>query len=462
MSPIATLARRLGLIEALGISIALLCPSVGMAFNVTLSVQAAGAAAPLTFVLGTTVALIVALSFVAFSRRIPHAGAAYAYVADAFGPWLGTVAGWTLMLVYFAFSSSEAALTASFVIAAFGEAGVHAEAFGLPIAAASVLACAWLARRDAQLASRLMLGLEFVSMAAIFALAMVILRHVAHAHAWSSVPFSVRGAPGGWSALGYGLVFAILSLAGFESAATLSEETINPRRAVSIAMLGSLLGAGLFFVIVSYAVVMGYGLNHMDALANAQAPLDALARENIGPIFAGLLNAANAISAFGGLLAALTGAVRLLFALSRAGLAPRLAVIDPVHRTPAHAVFVVAILVLVPLCLALIRVRPADYCGYLSTIGALACILVYAAVTIAETVEAIQVRRAIWAILGITGTGALGWSMLCSIVPVPPPPANFWPYLVMAWVSLGAALPLLRPSLRRHDHALPPALLSQP
>jgi len=461
MSPLPTLARRLGLPEALGISIALLCPSVGMAFNVTLSVQAAGAAAPLTFVLGTTVALIVALSFVAFSRRIPHAGAAYAYVADAFGPWAGTVAGWTLMLAYFAFSSSEAALTANFIIATLGDIGLHAEAFGLPIAAGAVIACAWLARRDAKLASRLMLGLEFVSMAAIFALAMIILRHVAQAHAWSSLPFSPRGAPGGYAALGYGLVFAILSLAGFESAATLSEETVNPRRAVPIAMLGSLLGAGLFFVIVSYAVVMGYGLNHMDTLASAQAPLDSLARQNVGPTFAGMLNAANAISAFGGLLAALTGAVRLLFALSRAGLAPRLAVIDPVHRTPARAVVVGAIMVLVPLCLALIRVSPADYCGYLSTIGALASILVYAAVTIAETVEAIHVRRAIWAILGITGTGALGYAMLCSIVPVPAPPANLWPYLVMAWVGLGAALPLLRPSLKLHDNTAPSALLSQ-
>jgi amino acid transporter len=53
-----------------------------MAFNVSLcaqaaGAQAAGAAAPLIFLLGTAVMLVVAASFAAFSRRMPHAGAAY-------------------------------------------------------------------------------------------------------------------------------------------------------------------------------------------------------------------------------------------------------------------------------------------------------------------------------------------------------------------------------------------------
>jgi amino acid transporter len=213
-------------------------------------------------------------------------------------------------------------------------------------------------------------------------------------------------------------------------------------------MLGSLLGAGLFFTVVSYAVVLGYGLNHLDTLAAAQAPLDSLARDNVGPGFAGLLDVANAISAFSGILGSLTAMVRLLFALGRAGLAPSLAVINLAHRTPARAVWVGALFLIIPLCATLTWLQPGDYYGYLSTIAALAMILVYAAVTVAEAVEAIKIRRLAWSLAGITGTIALAWSLLCSITPVPAPPANWWPYLVLAWVAVGAALPVFRPALR--------------
>lgn len=56
-----------------------------MAFNVSLAVQFAGPAAPLAFAIGTVIVLIVGLSFVAWSRRVAHAGSAYGYITQAFG-----------------------------------------------------------------------------------------------------------------------------------------------------------------------------------------------------------------------------------------------------------------------------------------------------------------------------------------------------------------------------------------
>ncbi len=440
---------RLGLPEAIGISVAVVCPSVGMAFNVVLCVQAAGAAAPLAFLLGTLVMLVVALSFVAFSRRLPHAGAAYAFIGHAFGAWGGVLAGWTMLLAYLGFTTSMAALAADFVIAALGEIGVRAGGAALPIAAGSVLVCAWLAWRDTRFASRLMLGLELFSIAAILLLAAAIFLHVNALHGWSSLPFSPRAAPRGLSSVGYGMVFAILSMAGFEGATTISEETANPKRTIPLALLSTVLCAGAFFVVVSYAVVLGFGLDRMDALAASQAPLDELARARLGPAFAGVLDEANAVSAFSSILGALTGMVRLLFALSRAGLSPRLAVIDEKHQTPAAAVVVCTALVLMPLCVCLTFVLAGDYYGYLSTIATLALILVYGAVTVAEAVEAWATRRLAWAALGISGTLGLAWALFCSIVPVPPPPADLWPKLVLVWVAAGLLLPLVRPKLRR-------------
>jgi amino acid transporter len=331
--------------------------------------------------------------------------------------------------------------------------GVHADAAALPIGVLAILGGAWLAWRDARTASRVMLVLELVSMAAIMVLAIAIFAHVNAANRWSSLPFRPHAAPGGMFALGYGLVFAILSFAGFEGAATLSEETENPRRTVPLAMLGSVLGSGLFFIVVSYAVVLGFGTDRMSALAASQAPLDELARTNIGPGFALILDLANTVSAFSCILGSLSAAARLLFALGRAGLSPSLAVIDAQHRTPARAVVVCTILALVPFCISMSgvgggRVRPGDYYGYLSTIATLALILVYGAVTVAESVEAARLRRVFWALLGAAGAICLAWALVCSIVPVPAPPANLWPVLVLAWVGVGVALPLFRPKLK--------------
>lgn len=81
----------------------------------------------------------------------------------------------------------------------------------------------------------------------------------------------------GWWGVGYAVVFAVLSFAGFEAAATLAEEAGQPGRAIPIALLGSVVLAGLFFVFASYIQVVGFGMENMKALAADEAPLNTLA-----------------------------------------------------------------------------------------------------------------------------------------------------------------------------------------
>src|SRR5882762_4286679 len=109
---------RLSLPEAVGLSLSVVSPTVTAAFNITLVVQAAGAAAPLTFVIGSVAIALIALSFMAFTHRVAHAGSAYAYIAHTFGSRLGFVAGWTMLLTYLGFGTGFAALIGSFSVAA--------------------------------------------------------------------------------------------------------------------------------------------------------------------------------------------------------------------------------------------------------------------------------------------------------------------------------------------------------
>ena len=77
--------------------------------------QAAGPAMPLSFAIGTVIIALVGLSFVAFSRKIAHAGSAYAYVRHAFGPRCGFIAGWLMLLSYLAFAGATCALVGNFL-----------------------------------------------------------------------------------------------------------------------------------------------------------------------------------------------------------------------------------------------------------------------------------------------------------------------------------------------------------
>src|SRR5580658_11057375 len=117
-----SLVSRLRLPEAVGLSLSVVAPTVTAAFNITLVVQATGPAAPLAFAIGTVAMALIALSFMACTHRVAHAGSAYAYIAHTFGRRLGFVAGWTMLLTYLGFATGFAALVGSFSRAALKQA----------------------------------------------------------------------------------------------------------------------------------------------------------------------------------------------------------------------------------------------------------------------------------------------------------------------------------------------------
>jgi amino acid transporter len=441
------LDKRLSLPEAVGMSLSIICPTVTAAFNVTLVVQATGAAAPLGFVIGTVAMVLVALSFMAFTQRVANAGSAYAYISHTFGNRVGFIAGWSLLLVYLGFATGQAALVGSFTGAALKGMSVNIGPAWIAIGAAAMLLAWWLAFRDMRLAGRLMLALEAGAVAGIVCLCVSILRQVRPGLAETVATFQPSADFGGWSGLGFGMVFCVLSFGGFEGAATLGEETHDPRRNIPIALLSTVIASGLFFTFVAYCEVIGFGAGGITALAKSEAPLNDLALRYATPRLAIALDLAAAISCFSGMLGPLAAAGRVLFALGRGGLAPVLGGVHKVHRTPAPALSASAILVVVPFLLWAPFVGPANYYSYSSTIGALALILVYLGVGAAECVEAWREQRATWSVICALGPALLLWVLYRNVYPVPEFPNNLWPYVALAWVAVSWALIKLRPAL---------------
>jgi amino acid transporter len=183
------------------------------------------------------------------------------------------------------------------------------------------------------------------------------------------------------------------------------------------------------------------------ALAKSEAPLNDLALRYASPRLALALDAAAAISCFSGMLGPLAAAGRVLFALGRGGLASSMSGVHAVHGTPAPAVSVSALLVVVPFLACAPVAGAGNYYSYASTLGALALMLVYISVGAAETVEAWRERRVLWTGISVSGPALLLWVLFRNLYPVPDYPNNLWPYVALAWVAASWALLKMRPGL---------------
>lgn len=427
--------RRLGLLEAAGLSLSIVAPTMAMAFNVTLVVAVAGEAAPLAFAIGTAMLALVGLSFIAFSRRETSAGSAQAYVRNQFGPRAGFVAGWMLLLCYLCFGAGTAVLVGHFVDAAIRDTGIRTGGLWMPISLSAVaigLALSW---RDMQRVARLILVLELVSVTAIVAMNLHILGVVAQSGPLPLAPFSPD--PGkGWMGVGMALVFAVLSFAGFEGAATVAEETTDPQFAIPMAILGTIVLGGVFYVFTAYAQIVGYAAGGLGDLAKDSAPLDTLARRYGTISLAAGLNLAAALSAFSCVLGSLNAAARMVMTLAREGY-PALAKQHHRHGTPTNALMLCAAVTAALVLIWVARASAADVYGYLGTIGSLALILVYIGVTLAQASFARSHRSRTALIAGFAGTAVLMWPLYNSLYPVPAWPANLWPFVVLAWLAVG-------------------------
>src|SRR5262245_56462994 len=94
------LRRTLSVWQAIGLSIALMAPSMAANINPQGSVAYIGRAVPLTFVIATVGVLLIAYVFVQLCRHFHHAGSVYGFVGATLGPRSGVVAGWTLLGTY--------------------------------------------------------------------------------------------------------------------------------------------------------------------------------------------------------------------------------------------------------------------------------------------------------------------------------------------------------------------------
>jgi amino acid transporter len=430
--------RQLNLPETVAMSVALMAPTTAMVFVTPLLASAAGYNVPLAFVVSTTAVMIIGYCFGRLGRKYAHAGSAYGLTRNALGAWAGVLAGWGLLFTYVLLTAALLAGTGAFAQLAISQVfGVNVPWGWLAGGGAAIVL--GLALNNIRPSVRLMLVLEVVSMVAVVIVSILLIGH-AHLSGSDAVkPFILNSH--GFSGLAHALVFGLTAFLGFEGAATLGEESKDPRRMVPIAIWSSALAAGLFFIFVAYSQTVGFGVSAKgaEAFAGSPTPFNDLATRLLGSNYSAVINVGAAISFFACALASVNGSSHILFALSRDRYAPYQAgVLHGKSGVPRNAIGVTF-----PVGVALLVVgwwlwtSPVTVIGDLSGLATFGALISYGLVVIASIkeywAEDVAARRVLPILVPLIGLAALGWVLYGNIYPVPPAPIRYFPYIALTY-----------------------------
>lgn len=166
------------------------------------------------------------------------------------------------------------------------------------------------------------------------------------------------------------------------------------------------------------------------------------------------------MSTFACALASTDGAARVIFSLSRDKRLPeRLAAVHPEHHSP-YVALAVAMIVGMAISEAFARYTssPSDVYGWTGALATLAVIIAYGMTSIASTIyfwrQDIR-RRAYYNFVPLlVAVPLLGYTFYSQIIPVPPAPLVWWPYVMIGFLLAGAAVLVYQ---RRRDVSRDPA-----
>lgn len=323
----------LGPVETLAQSVSAVAPSASPSLTIPLVFALAGNATWFVYLLATGAIFLVGFCVSRFAQLSASPGSLYTYTADTLPTIFGVIAAWALLLAYLATGASVAG-GALYYTSVLAQQFFHWAPPALPVLALVCAVAGFIAYRNVKLSAELMLWIEIASVGLIvIVLAVVLVRFGWH---FDMDQFQLKGVS--FSALGPALVLSMFSFVGFESATTLGSETRDPLRTIPRAVLQCALLAGIFFMLCSYSVVLGFR-GESDKLSASASPLHLLAvRAGVSPLGVGV-DVGALISMFACVLACITAAARVLMRMARGKLLP--AVFERTngqHGTPTAAV----------------------------------------------------------------------------------------------------------------------------
>lgn len=447
----------LGLPSVLAVSLSFISPTIGAIFVTALIVGQAGSSAPFVFAMGAVALTLNAMTFSQFARRVPSSGILYSSVAKGIGPSTGLVQGLVLLVVYGVVSIANICLFGGFV----ADVLERRAGFGIPwwllslglIAAIAVLA--WLSVSASMRFDLLLLAFEVVVVGVLFTVIIV------QGGADGQVPAAIGPtlSPTGFSGLGLGFVFVALAYFGFESCSTVAEEARDTRRSIPIALIGSVVLSGIFFVFASYAIIVGFGSANLDDLTASSSPVSDLAGRYIGDWYEVFIDIAAVSAITAVLLSMQNGNFRIWHSLAREGVLPKaLARVHPQHRTPTAAIIGFSVVSAIGALIAGATWGPLESWGYLGYFCGLGILPIYLLPNIALIRFMWREHRAEFnwlthGVLPVVSSLIMVVALIFTVYPRPEGPAAVMPFILVgvAVAAIGWVMVLRKNDPHRID-----------
>jgi amino acid transporter len=449
----------IGLPGVLFQSITHMAPAAAVAYSIYISVPHAGAALPLAVFLALIACLLAANSIGQLAKEMPSAGGLYTYAAKSLGPYPGFLVAWFFLLFE--------PLVAPFLFLECGwamhevmssEAGWHYSGqWWIWVTAVAAIVFV-LTYRDIRISTNAGVILGLFEIGIFAALAIWIL--LSNLGDLNLAPFNPNHAPeGAFTGVGKGMVFAILAFIGFEASAPLGEEAKNPRRTIPLAVVGSCLAIGLFYVLLSYAWVFGEGGvgTFVDKAGGSGDPWREMGKAFWAGgwvlVFAAIINSIVANSNAG-----FNAATRVYYAMARNGIAPRaLGRTHPQFKTP-H----IAIIVNTGIALGLSYILgwkwgPLNGFIMIATAATVVVIIVYMLVMAGSIRYYLTERRAqfnplLHLVFPVAGIVLFAFPLYYQYFPLPPYPIRYAVWVALGWVIAGIIIGAL--AWQRNPQAL--------
>ncbi|MFI0983175.1 amino acid permease [Streptomyces sp. NPDC021093] len=310
------------------------------------AVPKAGPAVTISFVIAGLTALFSALSYAELAGSIPVSGSSYSYAYATMGEFIAWICGWCLVLEY---GVSVAAVAVGWgeylnefldgtigvtipdaLSAPPGDGGV----FNLPALIVVLLAMVFLlgGAKESARANTIMVAIKIGALLLFCVIGFLGFKSGNYA---DFMPLGMAGV----SAAGASLFFSYI---GFDAASTAGEEAKNPQRDLPRAIMLSLIIVTALYVLVAAVAV---GARNWKGFEGSEAALAGIMKDVTGQAFWGTLLAAGAVIAIASVvLTVLYGQTRVLFAMSRDGLVPKVfAKVSPKTGTPRVNTIIVSL-----------------------------------------------------------------------------------------------------------------------
>lgn len=290
--------------------------------------------------------LFTAASYGIMVKRYPVAGSAYSYTNIAFGPNVGFLAGWSLLLDYLFIPMINYLLIGLFLNIAFP--AIPAWVFVLTcIALVTVLNVMGI--RSVAKASNLIVGAQVIFIVVFVALSC---SSLGSGPVDYLAPLRGDGSQPGFNPLMAGAAILCLSFLGFDAVSTLAEETRDARRTVPRAIMLTTLAAGVLFTLLAYLSQLAVPGSHFE---NTDAAANEVMLTIGGQFLANFFTAAYVAGSLGSALASQAAVSRIIYSMGRDRLLPErlFGTLSARFGTPVNATLLVSAVSLIALVISL-------------------------------------------------------------------------------------------------------------